>query len=252
MSSLYDRGLVLVTGAFGGLGTAIVERLTRDGAEVLATDRRAEDASAWLDGFDAGRRARIETAGLDITKEAEVEALRERLASRQRHVAFLVNNAGVTGAGAPWTMAARTFDIVMRVNVTGTFLLTRAFCEPMRARGFGRIVNFASLYAYDPGPGQAPYAAAKAGIVGYTHSIAKDLAPYGVTCNVIAPGLIWHDRLQGVLPDAEAEEMKQRTPMKRSGTPAEIAGVVSFLLSDDAGYVTGQTLPVNGGAYMSA
>ncbi|HMM75302.1 MAG TPA: SDR family NAD(P)-dependent oxidoreductase [Gammaproteobacteria bacterium] len=250
--SHYDRGLVLVTGAFGGLGTAIVERLTRDGAEVLATDRRAADAAAWLAGFDAAQRARIEAVALDITKEAEVETLRERLAAEGRHVAFLINNAGVTGAGAPWTMAAKTFDIVMRVNVTGSFLLTRAFCAAMRERGFGRIVNFASLYAYDPGPGQAPYAAAKAGVVGYTHSIAKDLAPFGVTCNVIAPGLIWHERLRGVLPDAEFEEMQQRTPMKRSGTPAEIAGVVSFLLSDDAGYLTGQTLHVNGGTYMSA
>ena len=247
----FDRGLVLVTGAFGGLGTAIVDRLTREGAEVLATDRRRDDGAAWLAQFSAAQRARLHTAGLDITKEAEVEALRTQLAAQNRHIAYLVNNAGVTGAGAPWTMAAKTFEIVMRVNVTGTFLLTRAFCEPMRTRGFGRIVNFASLYAYDPGPGQAPYAAAKAGVVGYTHSIAKDLAPFGVTCNVIAPGLIWHERLQGVLPDAEADAMKERTPMKRSGTPAEIAGVVAFLLSDDSSYVTGQTLHVNGGVFMS-
>lgn len=245
-----DRGLVLVTGAFGGLGTAIVDRLTREGADVIATDRRVDAAAAWLARFDDLQRPRIEALGLDITKEAEVDALRERLSAQGRHVAYLVNNAGVTGAGAPWTMAAKTFDIVMRVNVTGTFLLTRAFCEPMRKRGFGRIVNFASLYAYDPGPGQAPYAAAKAGVVGYTHAIAKDLAACGVTCNVIAPGLIWHEGLQGVLPAAEAEEMKQRTPMKRSGTPQEIAGVVRFLLSDDAAYMTGQTLHVNGGVYM--
>lgn len=249
---LYDRGLVLVTGAFGGLGTAIVERLTRDGATVLATDRRADEAAAWREGFSAGQRARIEALGLDVTKEADVEALRVRLAAEGRHVAFLVNNAGVAGAGAPWTMAAKTFDVILRVNLSGTFLLTRAFCAGMRERGYGRIVNFASLYAYDPGPGQAPYAAAKAAIVGYTHSIAKDLAPCGVTCNVIAPGLIWHERLQGVLPDAEVEKVQRDTPMKRSGTPAEIAGVVAFLLSDDAGYVTGQTLHVNGGLYMGA
>ena len=246
----YDRGLVLVTGAFGGLGTAIVDRLTRDGAEVLATDRRGDDAAGWLEQFSAEQSSRIHTRALDITKEAEVEALRAQLDVQNRHVAYLVNNAGVAGAGVPWTMAAKTFDIILRVNVHGTFLLTRAFCEPMRQAGFGRIVNFASLYAYDPGPGQAPYAAAKAGIVGYSHSIAKDLAPFGVTCNVIAPGLIWHDRLTGVLPDAEAEAMKERTPMKRSGTPAEIAGVVAFLLSEDSSYVTGQTLHVNGGVYM--
>jgi 3-oxoacyl-[acyl-carrier protein] reductase len=244
------RGLTLVTGAFGGLGTAIVKRLLRDGATVLATDRRIDDAAAWLEQFDSEERARIEARALDVTKEAEVDALRASLDAEGRHVAYLVNNAGVAGAGAPWRMASRTFDIIMRVNLYGTFHCTRAFCEPMRLGGFGRVVNFASLYAYDPGPGQAPYAAAKAGIVGYTHSIAKDLAPHGVTVNVIAPGLIWHERLEGVLADDEYAQMREKTPMKRSGEPREIAGVVAFLLSEDSSYVTGQTLHVNGGVYM--
>jgi len=244
------RGLTLVTGAFGGLGTAIVKRVLRDGATVLATDRRIEDATSWLEQFDSEERTRIEARALDVTRESEVDALRAELDAQGRHVAYLVNNAGVAGAGAPWGMAAKTFDIIMRVNLYGSFHCTRAFCEPMRHSGFGRIVNFASLYAYDPGPGQAPYAAAKAGIVGYTHSIAKDLAPFGVTANVIAPGLIWHERLEGVLPEDEYAQMRERTPMKRNGEPREIAGVVAFLLSEDSSYVTGQTLHVNGGVYM--
>ena len=244
------RGLTLVTGAFGGLGTAIVKRLLRDGATVLATDRRIDDAADWLEQFDSEEQARIETLALDVTRESEVDALRAELDAQGRHVAYLVNNAGVAGAGAPWQMAAKTFDIILRVNLYGSFHCTRAFCEPMRHSGFGRIVNFASLYAYDPGPGQAPYAAAKAGIVGYTHSIAKDLAPHGVTANVIAPGLIWHERLEGVLPEDEYARMRERTPMRRSGEPREIAGVVAFLLSEDSSYVTGQTLHVNGGVYM--
>ncbi len=247
---MLNRGIALVTGAFGGLGTAIVERLVHDGARVLATDRRSEDMQAWLASLNPDARAAVSTHALDITKEDQVEALRESLAARGEHVAYLVNNAGVTGVGAPWQMTLKTFDIVMRVNLTGTFLCTRAFCEPMRARGFGRIVNFASLYAYNPGPGQAPYAAAKAAIVGYTHSIAKDMAAHGVTVNVIAPGLIWHQRLAGVLPEQEFAAMRDATPMKRAGEPREIAGTVSFLLSDDASYITGQTLHVNGGVYM--
>ena len=115
---------------------------------------------------------------------------------------------------------------------------------------FGRIVNFASLCAFTPGTGQSPYAA-KAGIIGYTHSIALDLAAHGITCNVIAPRFIWHERLEGVLPEEEYAAMGQMTPMKRRGEPREIAGTVSFLLSDDACFMTGQTLHVNGGVYLN-
>lgn len=245
-----SRGHVLVTGALGGLGTAIVARLLRDGAQVVAVDRRADDSGAWSAQFgETG--SRLEVAALDITREQEVENLREDFARRGIEVACLINNAGVAGAGAPEAMALKTFDIILRVNLTGTFLCTRAFCGGMRLRGYGRIVNFASLYAYQPGPGQAPYAAAKAGIVGYTHSVARDLAASGVTVNVIAPGLIWHERLRGVLPETEYSDMIAQTPMQRAGRPEEIAGVVAFLLSDDAAYITGQTLHVNGGVYLT-
>lgn len=248
---MFDQGEVLVTGALGGLGTAIVQRLLDDGARVIAVDRRADTGDAWRAQFGSATAQRLEIRTVDLTREEEVTALADELEAEGRQVAYLVNNAGVAGAGDPAEMASRTFDIVLRVNLHGTFYCTRAFCAGMRQRRFGRIVNFASLYAYEPGPGQAPYAAAKAGIVGYTHSIARDLAPHGVTANVIAPGLIWHARLQGVLPDAEYADMVARTPMQRAGTPAEIAGVVRFLLSDDASYITGQTLHVNGGVYLT-
>lgn len=247
---MYAHGHVLVTGALGGLGTAIVARLLAEGARVVAVDRRNDDAGDWQAQF-ADTPGTLEVRTADLTRESEVEALARALEADGVAIAYLVNNAGVAGAGDPARMAAKTFDIVMKVNLYGTFHCTRAFVEGMRARGFGRIVNFASLYAYEPGPGQAPYAAAKAGIVGYTHSIARDLAAAGVTANVIAPGLIWHSRLEGVLPEKEYADMVARTPMQRAGTPAEIAGVVRFLLSDDAAYVTGQTLHVNGGVYLT-
>jgi 3-oxoacyl-[acyl-carrier protein] reductase len=121
----------------------------------------------------------------------------------------------------------------------------------MVERGFGRIVNFASVYAYHPGPGQSPYAAAKAGIIGYTHSTALDLAPHGVTVNVIAPGLIWHDRLRGVVDEEVVEKMRAQIPAGRSGRPDEIAHAVAFLLSEQSAYITGQTIHVNGGLYLT-
>ena len=166
------------------------------------------------------------------------------------HVDCLVNNAGVQGAAKVWEMESRVWERVLRVNLYGTFYMTRAFSRPMVERAFGRIVNFASVYAYHPGIGQSPYAAAKAGIVGYTHSTALDLARHGVTVNVIAPGLIWHERLRGVLPEEAFERMKAQIPAGRVGRPAEIAHTVSFLLSAESSYITGQTIHVNGGLYL--
>ncbi|MBI2963038.1 MAG: SDR family oxidoreductase [Deltaproteobacteria bacterium] len=245
-----ERTATLVTGALGGLGTAIVRRLLADGHSVVACDRRGGDVDPWLGDFSPAERSRIAFHALDVTREQEVSALADELRDTRQHVDRLVNNAGVQGAAPVWEMPSRVWEVVLRVSLHGTFYMTRAFSRPMVERGFGRIVNLSSVYAYHPGPGQGPYAAAKAGVIGYTHSTAVDLARHGVTVNAIVPGLIWHERLQGVLPEEEVERTRAQIPAGRLGHPEEIAHTAAFLLSTGASYITGQTLHVNGGLYL--
>lgn len=244
------HGHALVTGALGGLGSAMVRRLLADGYAVVACDRRAELADDWLEHMPAEQRERVTFYPLDVTKEDQVNELARMLKDQGVHIAYLANNAGVNGAGAVWALESRVWEIVLRVNLHGTFYMTRAFSAAMKERGFGRIVNLASLYAYHPGEAEAPYAAAKAGIAGYTRSTARDLAPHGVTVNVLAPGLIWHEGLRGVFPDETWEKMRKNIPVGRTGRPEEIAATVAFLFSDEAAFITGQTIHVNGGEYL--
>ena len=188
---------------------------------------------------------------LDVTRDEQVDRLAGELKDRGLHVAYLVNNAGIQGYGKPWELDTKTHDRVIRVNINGAFFCSRAFSKAMVDAGFGRIVNFASLAAYIPPAGQGCYAAAKAGVLGYTHSLALDLAPYGVTANAIAPGLIMHEGLKGVMPDQVYESLLRRVPMGRAGRPEEIAATVSFLLSEGSSYITGHTFHVNGGLYCA-
>jgi len=245
------RGYAIVTGAIGGLGTAITKRLIAAGIPVIGTDRRGTDLDAWLsEALDAQEREQFSFLTLDVTKEEHVDEVAAQLRAEGKTVAYLINNAGIQGNDKPWQLDSKNWHRVIAVNLHGTFYMSRAFSKGMVDQGFGRIVNFASMYAYHPGEGQSPYAAAKAGITGYTRSIALDLAQHGVTVNTIAPGMIWHERLRGVLPDQVFDDMIGRVPAGRAGRPDEIAGAVAFFCSEESSYVTGQTLHVNGGLYL--
>ncbi|HAD24507.1 MAG TPA: acetoacetyl-CoA reductase, partial [Alphaproteobacteria bacterium] len=208
-----------------------------------------DDFAPWVEALPAEMRDQVSFHPLDVTKEQAVSALADTLAKQDVTIDYLINNAGIQGPGKPWKMDTKTWDRVMNVNIGGTFHMTRAFSEQMANRGFGRVVNIASLAAYQPMRNQGSYSAAKAAITGYTRSTALDLAAHGVTVNAIAPGFIWHQRLAEVFP-GNAEPTFDEVPMKRSGKPEEIAATVAFLLSEGAGYITGQTIHVNGGLYL--
>lgn len=246
-----SRGHALITGAIGGLGTAMTKKLLSQGISVIGCDRKADELDNWRSReLDAGQSEMVKLFPLDVTKEEQVDALAGELKQRGIHIAYLVNNAGIQGPGKPWDYETKTWDRVIKVNMYGSFFLSRAFSKQMVDAGFGRILNFSSGAAYNPPRDWGSYAAAKAGVLGYTRSLAQDLAAYGITVNCIVPGLIMHEGLRGTIPDKFFENLEKDIPMKRAGKPEEIAEAAAFFLSEGASYVTGQTMHVNGGLFM--
>ena len=244
MISLEGRN-ALVTGASGGIGGAIARRLHALGASVALHGTRAERLEE-LAG-ELGERAHVLAA--DLSDPAAVAGLAERAEAALGEVHVLVNNAGITKDGLFVRMSDDNWDRVLEVNLSAAFRLTRALLHPMMRRRDGRVINITSVVGVTGNPGQANYCAAKAGMIGLTKSLAREVAPRGVTANCVAPGFI-ESEMTDALNDKQREAILGTIPAKRMGTAGEVASAVAFLASDEAAYVTGQTLHVNGGMAM--
>jgi 3-oxoacyl-[acyl-carrier protein] reductase len=240
-----DGKAALVTGASGGIGGAIARALHAQGAAVTLSGTRA-DALEQLRGM-LGERAHAIAARMD--DPADIERLAKEAEAAMGKVDILVNNAGITRDNISMRMKDEEWEKVLQVNLTGTFRLTRAAIRGMMRRRAGRVINITSVVGVIGNPGQANYAAAKAGLIGMSKSLAQELASRGVTVNCVAPGFI-ATPMTDVLTEEQRAIILGRVPAGRLGTPAEIAAAVVFLASDEAAYVTGQTLHINGGMAM--
>ncbi len=244
-----DR-IAVVTGGSRGIGRAICLTLAGRGATVVAC-ARTETA---LNDLAEEARSRelpgtIEPHALDVTDRTAIDALVDSINERHERLDIVVNNAGITRDGLSMSMDDDQFDDVLTTNLRATFWLCRAAMRLMVRRRYGRIINIGSVSGVMGNPGQANYAASKAGVIGLTKSLAKELGKRKVTCNVVAPGFVSTDMTAG-LPEKLVEGAKGLIPLGRFGTPEEIAEVVGFLASDAASYITGQVILVDGGLCM--
>lgn len=239
-----DR-VVAVTGASRGIGREIAIRFGQEGAKVACiatTEANALPTATTI--FDAGGTARA--YGCDVSSPDQVEATFAKISEEFGAAEILINNAGLARDGLMMRMKDDDWERVIAVNLKGAFLCIKTASRPMMKARFGRIVNLTSIIGLSGAAGQANYAAAKAGLIGLTKSVAKELGSRGITCNAVAPGFIETD-MTAELPAEMKDSVVKTAPLGRLGTPGDIAGVVLFLASDDAGYMTGQTLVVDGG-----
>ena len=235
----------LVTGSTRGIGRAIAESLAAAGARVAVVGRdqaRAAEAAAAIGSGARGFAA-------DVSDPASVVALVEAVEKEFGQIDILVNNAGLTRDNILFRIKDEDWDTVLDANLRGAFVAIRAVARGMIKRRWGRIINIASVVGITGNKGQANYAASKAGLIGLTKSVAKELGSRNVLVNAVAPGFIDTDMTAAMTPEARAG-LTGQIPLERLGTPQDIAGVVTFLASDQAGYITGQTLVVDGGMVM--
>ena len=246
MMNLEGR-LTLVTGASRGIGRVTARRLAEAGATVLAAARGDHAQDTVNEITKSGGRG--EVVSLDVSDPENVEQVLKEVIARHGGIEILVNNAGITRDQLMLRMKQDDWEAVVSTNLTGAFTCTRVVLRSMLKGRFGRIINISSVVGQMGNVGQTNYAASKAGLIGFTKSLAREVAPRGITANVIAPGLIETDMTQALTEDMRGE-WESRVPLGRLGSPNDVAAAVCFLASDEASYITGQVLSVNGGIYM--
>jgi 3-oxoacyl-[acyl-carrier protein] reductase len=247
LQRLRDR-VAVVTGASRGIGRAIALALAAEGAKVAVNYASSSAAAEEVVASIAGAGGSAIAVQADVSKAEQVEAMLNATMEKWGRVDVLVNNAGITRDTLLLRMKPEDWQAVIDLNLTGVFLCTRAVSKVMLKQRSGRIINIASVAGQMGNPGQANYSAAKAGVIGFTKTIAKELASRGITVNAVAPGFITTDMTSGL----KSEEILKFIPLGRYGEPEEVAGLVRFLAADPAaGYITGQVINVDGGMVMA-
>lgn len=246
MIDLTDR-VAIVTGASRGIGRAIAAKLAQQGAVVIAAARGDNASEAAREMTASGWRA--EAATVDVSDSKSIDALAGGVLQRHGRIDILVSNAGIARDQLMLRMKREDWDAVLATNLTAAFALTQAVLKPMIRQRAGRIIAISSVVGQAGNAGQANYAASKAGLIGFVKAVALEVASRNITANVVAPGMIETDMTRGITANAH-EQWASKIPLKRLGMPDDVASAVCFLASDEAAYITGQVLAVNGGMYM--
>ncbi len=246
---MLENKVVLVTGASRGIGQAIATALGEQGATIIGTATSDKGAEA-ISGYFAQAGISGQGMKLDVSDDESVAEVIGSITDQYGRVAVLVNNAGITRDNLLMRMQSEEWDSVINTNLTSLYRLSKAVVRGMMKARTGRIVNIASVVGSSGNAGQTNYSAAKAGMLGFTKSLAAELGSRGITVNAVAPGFIDTDMTRE-LADEQREALLRNIPLARLGQPQEIAAVVAFLVSDAAGYITGETIHVNGGMYMN-
>jgi 3-oxoacyl-[acyl-carrier protein] reductase len=246
----FESKVAVVTGGGRGIGSAIAQRLSEEGASIAVISRTEANAAKTAESLNAAAPGKARPYAVDVADHAAVQEVCKQIVADFGKVDILVNNAGITKDDLAMRMSVDAWDAVINTNLRGAFNFIQGVMRPMIKQRAGRIINISSVIGLMGNAGQANYAASKAGLFGLTKSIARELASRGITVNAIAPGFIQTDMTDVLSDDLKAGVMRQ-IPLGRFGEGSDIAAAVAFLASDEAGYITGQVLPVDGGMVMA-